>query len=140
MLIRIEGYDPPASESPYVWVGIQRLSEVEQIRPADSARFTWQAETTVHHDAQGRIDLRGPYVHGRRGDRFLYLSWGTFDRGGTVTMFRRAKLMLAAVDDATIEAAESSGRPLVGRLSLTGKDGTPVCAAVRPPAIAWSLG
>ena len=55
-------------------------------------------------------------------------------------MVRRAKLMLAAVDDATIEAAECNGRPLVGRLSLTGKDGTPVCAAVRPPAIAWSLG
>ena len=139
MLIRIEGYDVP-SAGDHIRVGVQRLKDVEQLATTHADTITWTLEATVHHEADG-VDLRGPYVHGRRGDRFLYLSWGTVDGGtGTLTMVRRAKLMLTAVDDATIDAAESSGRPLVGRLSLTGKDGTPVCAAVRPPAITWTLG
>ena len=140
MKIRIEGYDLPPSAGAHVRVGVQRLKAVEQLATMDTERLAWDLEATVHRDAAGAIDLRGPYVHGRRGDRFLYLSWGTANGGGTVTMFRRAKLMLAVVDDAILEAAESGSRPLVGRLSLTGKDGTPVCAAVRPPAITWTLG
>ena len=55
-------------------------------------------------------------------------------------MVRRAKLMLAAVDAEQLRAAEASDQPLIGSLSLTGEDGTPVCAAVRPPAITWSVG
>ena len=140
MLIRIEGYDVPSGAGSHLRVGVQRLKAVEQLATTDTDLRTWDLEATVHRDADGAIDLRGPYVHGRRGDRFLYLSWGTTDSGGNITMFRRAKLMLAAVDDMVVEAAETGGRPLVGRLSLTGRDGTPVCAAVRPPAIAWTVG
>ncbi len=140
MLIRIEGYDVPPGAEAAVRVGVQRLKDVEQLATTDTITITWDLEATLHRDADGAIDLRGPYVHGRRGDRFLYLSWGRIDAGGTVAMFRRAKLMLRAVDNATLEDAESTGRPLVGRLSLTGRDGTPVCAAVRPPAIAWTVG
>ena len=88
----------------------------------------------------GEVDFRGPYVHGRRGDWFLYLSWGTVDDVGAFAMFRRAKLMLGAVDRTVIRTANRSGYRLVGTLSLTGGDGGPRCAAVLPPAIAWSAG
>ncbi len=138
MKILIEGYDVPASAGAELWVGVQRLKDVEQLATLGGP-LSWHLEATVHRDAEGTLDLRGPYIHGRRGDRFLYLSWGTTAGGDVVTMFRRAKLMLAAVDDAMIETADADGRLLVGRLSLTGKDGTPVCAAVRPPAIAWTV-
>jgi hypothetical protein len=86
----------------------------------------------------GEIDFRGPFVHGKRGDRFLYLSWGTVGEANTFGMFRRAKLMLSAVDRAVLRAASRSGQRLVGRLGLTGGDGGPRCAAVRPPAITWT--
>jgi Family of unknown function (DUF5990) len=140
VLIRIEGYDLPPTAGEHVRIGVQRLKDVEQLVPTDDEGLAWDLEATAHRDADGAIDLRGPYVHGRHGDRFLYLSWGTVDGGAeTFTMFRRAKLMLAAVDTATIEEAESNGRTLVGRLRLTGQDGTPICAAVRPPAITWTV-
>jgi hypothetical protein len=89
---------------------------------------------------EGGVDFYGPYVQGRRGDRFVYLSWGTVDDDGTFAMFRRAKLMLDAVDPSVIAAARRPAAHLVGRLGLSGGDGSPRCAAVRPPGIDWSAG
>ena len=83
------------------------------------------------------VDLRGPWVQGRRGDRFLYLSWGHDDGDGFV-MVRRAKLMLGVLDPADLVDARDDD-VLVGRLPLVDAHGGPVCAAVRPPAIRWSL-
>ena len=42
---------------------------------------------------EGAIDFGGPFVHGRKGERFLYLSWGAVDPD--FEMFRRAKLVFA---------------------------------------------
>lgn len=58
------------------------------------------------------------------------------DGAGAFTVFRRAKLMLAAVDPATLDAARRHGR-LIGRLTLTDDRGHPLGAAVRPPLITW---
>ena len=52
-------------------------------------------------------------------------------------MFRRAKLMLADVPAAVLDAAAASGL-LVGRLGLTDAKGQPLCASVRPPQIGWA--
>jgi uncharacterized protein DUF5990 len=54
-------------------------------------------------------------------------------------MFRRAKLMLADVPGDVLAKAATKG-VLVGRLGLTDAKGQPLCAAVRPPAIEWSVG
>jgi hypothetical protein len=54
-------------------------------------------------------------------------------------MFRRAKLMLAAIDPATLDAAAQPGHTLEATLSLTAPDGGPRCASVRPPAISWTV-
>ncbi|GGB88205.1 hypothetical protein GCM10011314_30050 [Knoellia flava] len=86
---------------------------------------------------QDGVDLRGPWVQGRRGDRFLYLCWGHDDGGGFV-MARRAKLMLGVLDPVDLVDARDDAL-LVGRLSLVDARGGPVCAAVRPPAIRWTL-
>jgi hypothetical protein len=77
-------------------------------------------------------------VQGRRGDRFLYLSWGSVDASGRFEMFRRAKLMLDAVSPELVAAATRPGHRLVGTLGLTHDDGMPRCAAVRPPVITWT--
>lgn len=45
-------------------------------------------EATAAPIADG-IDIKGPYIQGRPGARFIYLSWGTVDHDGTFTMFRR---------------------------------------------------
>jgi uncharacterized protein DUF5990 len=121
-----------------VHVGIQRRAEVVDLVPGDDGSATWDLEMTVV-EKDGAVDVRGPYVQGGRGDRFVYLSWGTLDDAGRFEMFRRAKLMLDVLDADTLRAAARSGRGLEARLGLTGGDGGPRCAAVRPPAIEWAL-
>jgi hypothetical protein len=104
---------------------------------ADAAR--WELDVRVSVD-DGEVDLRGPAVHGRKGDRFLYLTWGNVEAGGSFAMFRRAKLMVADIDPAVLAAAARDDGVLVASLSLTDEHGCPRCARVRPPVIRWRAG
>ena len=54
-------------------------------------------------------------------------------------MFRRAKLMFDAVPDEVLRSAQSAGHSLVGTVKMTHGDGMPRCAAVRPPAVEWTV-
>jgi hypothetical protein len=117
-----------------VAVGVQRGREVVDVHPADADAVCWAFDVTEVPDRTGAPDVRGPFVHGRPGARFLFLSWDGLGADGTREMFRRAKLEL---DPALL--AEAAGATLVAELPLTMADGTPVCAAVRPPAVAWSV-
>lgn len=113
---------------PGVTVGLQRGTDVVDEHHADGSDIRWRLEARLLPGP----DLRGPYVHGRPGGRFLYLSWS---RGGDGT-FRRAKLMLDAVPEDLL-TGEVPG--LRAHLGLAMPDGSPVCSAVRPPQIRWSL-
>jgi hypothetical protein len=104
-----------------------------------ASQARWDLDVRVVIDADGGVDLRGPVVHGRRGDRFLYLSWCDEHADGSFAMFRRAKLMLDRID-AQLVARAIEGPGLVARVDLTMADGSPLCARVDPPAISWSLG
>jgi hypothetical protein len=81
------------------------------------------------------IDLKGPYIQGPPGGRFIYLSWGTVD-GDSFTLFRRAKLWFDAIPPHVMLEAVDLG-VLLGRHGLTDRKGNPLCAAVRPPTIEW---
>lgn len=134
--MRIAGVNLPGRTwGPYdnIHVGVQRRAEAVDLFPGDAAGTAWELTVELRDG-----DFRGPHVQGRPGDRFLYLTWGTVGPTGTFTMFRRAKLMLAAVDPAVVAAAAEPGYALVAGLSLTGGDGGPRCASVRPPAISWT--
>ncbi len=146
MRIRIEGSDLPgrrpggeagALRLGNVHVGVQRKAEVVDRVPADAPAATWSFEVAVR-EVDGLLDVGGPFVHGRPGARFLYLSWGAVD-GGVFAMFRRAKLLFGDVPGDVLRAAAGGERVLVGRLGLTDEQGGPRCARVRPPDIAWSL-
>jgi hypothetical protein len=148
MQIRIEGRDLPGRQCAgsgdfpgyeNVHVGVQRRNrrdELLDLHAGDERSAEWTFEATVVAGSTGP-DVRGPYIQGRPGERFIYLSWGTVDPGKTFTLFRRAKLFLADIDPDIIAAAVQSGR-LVARLGLTDAKGHPVCARVRPPAVQWS--
>jgi hypothetical protein len=125
MQIVLTGVDCPLL--PGVTVGVQRGKDVVQEFPADGSPVTWRL------DAQRTgTDVRGPYVHGRPGGRFLYLSWQRQGSG----MFRRAKLMLDVLTPDVLARAEEGA--LTARVGLAMPDGSPLCAAVRPPVIEWS--
>ena len=137
MRIEIRGHDLPGTTCcghEAVAVGVQRGREVVEVHPADADAVVWAFDVSDVHDREGAPDLRGPFVHGRPGARFLYLSWGGVGPDGQREMFRRAKLVL---DPPLI--ASAVGATLVADVGLTMADGTPRCAAVRPPAVTWSV-
>ncbi|MGC4954651.1 DUF5990 family protein [Actinomadura citrea] len=147
--IRVEASDLPGREwaptpdmPPYrnIHVGIQRRGhpdEEMELYPGDAATAAWTLVATTDSGRMG-IDIQGPQVQGAPGSRFIHLTWGVVD-GGAFTTFRRAKLMLDAVDSATLQAARRYGR-LVARLRLTDPHGRPLCSTIRPPLVDWSAG
>ncbi|GAB1640960.1 DUF5990 family protein [Krasilnikovia sp. MM14-A1259] len=146
MFVRIEGVDLPgrgggaeaaALRLGNVHVGVQRRAEAVALVRADAASATWEFEV-VTREVDGLLDVSGPWVHGRPGARFLYLSWGSVDGDG-FAMFRRAKLMFGDVPGALLRAAHAGDGVLAGRLGLTDAAGGPRCARVRPPDITWEL-
>jgi hypothetical protein len=148
VLIRIEASELPGRECGQapgfpgyrnIHVGVQRRErrdELVGLHPGDAPAATWELEATATASDAG-WDLRGPYVQGRPGGRFVYLSWGTVDQAKMFTMFRRAKLWFDGIAPDVLDAAVKHGL-LVGRLGLTDARGHPLCAAVRPPLIHWS--
>jgi hypothetical protein len=139
--IRIEGANLPGrafGEHEHVHVAVQCRSVAVDAVPGDAAEAVFEFDVDVLPGDDGGWDFRGPYVHGRRGERFLYLTWGDLPRGGDFAMFRRAKLHLSCLDAALVTAAAAPAHRLVARLALTDARGGPRCASVRPPAITWS--
>lgn len=120
-----------------VHIGVQRGTDVVQQQPADATSVKFTFGIVLREQDDGTLDFRSPFVHGKPGDRFFYLSWGDLADDGTFTMFRRAKLMLAALPQGMVTAKTGS---IEGYLSLTDGKGGPLCAAIRPPAINWSSG
>ncbi|MFL6098370.1 MAG: DUF5990 family protein [Actinomycetales bacterium] len=144
MRIHIHGRNVPAVVSPdgqtgTPSVGVQRGRAPAQLHRLDRATGHWAVEGQVFERSDGSIDVRGPWIQGRRGDRFIYLTWGFVTEIGEFTMVRRTKLRLDVLPDDMLREAERAGRPLVAHLDLTAPDGSPVTAAVRPPRVRWSV-
>lgn len=139
--IRIEGVSLPGRtfcEHGHVHVAVQCRSDAADPVPGDAAEAVFEFDVDVLAGDDGGWDFRGPYVHGKRGERFLYLTWGDLPPGGAFAMFRRAKLHLSCLDPELVAAAAEPAHRLVARLSLTDARGGPRCASLRPPAITWS--
>ncbi len=141
MRVEVVGYNPPgrscgAGENHVknIHVGLGIKGEPHYLFAGD-AEPTWACEVKVVDGP----DFRGRFVHGKKGDRFLYLNWGDVDDDGTFRLFRRAKIMLTDVDTKLVEGADRNGKTLVARVNLTDEKGFPTCARLRAPAIEWSL-
>lgn len=116
-----------------VHVGIQIGREPAELVRADADTAAWATEITVLHREDG-VDFRGPAVQGKRGDRFVYLTWGNVGADGSFAMFRRAKLMLN-------DLGELVGTDrVVAEVHLTDDKGGPRCARLRPPSIDFRAG
>lgn len=140
MRVEVIGYNPPgrscgAGESHVanIHVGLGLKDQPHDLFRGDEDTH-WTVDVKVVDD-----DFRGKFVHGKRGDRFLYINWGDVDDDGTFRLFRRAKVMLSEVDPKLVAHAESSGKPLVARVNLTDEKGFPTCARFRPSDIEWAV-
>lgn len=131
--------DPGGGELNDVHVGVQIRRAPAGLVRGDASSPRWELDVLVITTSDGPLDFRGPAVQGRRGERFIYLTWGNVPQPGAFEMFRRAKLMLDRVGKPLILEAESSGRPLVGVVRLSDDCGAPRCARVDPPAVTWQV-
>jgi hypothetical protein len=146
MRIVIEGHDLPGAEFvteetrlSNVHVAVQVGKDAVDPVRGDAEEARWELEVRTVVEDGGGVDFRGPAVHGRKGERFLYLTWGEVGTG-TFTMFRRAKLMLFDIEPDVLTASMRGSGVLVASLSLTDEKGEPRCARVKPPVIGWRSG
>ena len=147
MVIRLNGFNLPGATcspaperlQPYetVHVGIGSRGQAVELFRGDASSTTWRFDIRVVEASDGSLDFRGPLVEGRRGDRFIYLNWGTVDAEGTFRLFRRAKVMLDEIDPTLVQAT-ATGAELHAAVNLTDSKGNPTCARLKPPAITWS--
>ncbi len=122
-----------------VHVAVQERKDPVGLVAGDARSAKWDVDVQVVTGDDGALDFKGPAVHGKRGERFLYLTWGDVGPNESFAMFRRAKLMLNHVDADLVSRAERLGRALVATIDLTDGKGGPRCARVDPPALTWDL-
>ena len=130
--------DPDGTLLLNVHVGVQVGTDPTHLVRGDASDARWELDIRTVVDDDGALDFRGPAVHGKRGDRFIYLTWGNVDDAGALRMFRRAKLMLNRVDAGLMRDASEHGI-LTARVRLSDDRSAPRCARVDPPAIIWSV-
>jgi hypothetical protein len=122
-----------------IHIGVQHGTEVVGLVIGDAADAVFDIDLEVIADGNGEPDFRGPYVHGRRGERFVYLSWGEVDDEGTFSMFRRLKLHLAPLLEQCSAEGVLAAKKIQAVLELTDTRGRPLAASVRPPWVTWRV-
>src|SRR3954454_14684759 len=117
MEIVIRGHNLPGKMFRNAGVPIHNVHVALQVRDApeglvagDANSAEWRVELRVSVNDDGSYDFKGPAAHGKRGERFIYLTWGDVNvnaksEAAGFAMFRRAKLMLGAVDPALTREA-----------------------------------
>lgn len=123
-----------------IHVGVQRGNEVVGLVDGDAMDAIFDVDLEIVEGTDGELDFRGPYVYGRRGERFVYLTWGEVDRDGTFAMFRRLRLHLAPLLEHASPEALLAARRIQAILELTDTRGRPLAASVRPPWVTWRVG
>lgn len=147
MRIVIEGRDLPGADFVSGGVPLHEVHVAVQIGDhpvglvrGDATAARWEIDVRGVVTDDGEIDLRGPAVFGKKGERFLYLVWGDVGPDGSLARFRRAKLMIGDIEPALLEAAVRGDGVLVATVVLTDERGGPRCARVDPPAVGWRAG
>ena len=88
-----EGWSPDSPIQATLQLGRDQYVEGELGHDA----VAFQIEVEAQHGAEDP-DFFGKLVHGKRGERFLYVSWAAHpEDGGTPHRFRRLKLYLSPV-------------------------------------------
>ncbi len=131
---RFEGFDGRRS----IQVELQTKDGHETGSPAGKDALAWTTEITVKSGTDGAPDFAGPAVHGKRGERFFYLSWSS-ERAYHREMFRRIKIHLRDLTAVQLAQAMKTGGTLVARVHAVAKDGGPACASAPLLAGGWNL-
>ncbi len=135
--LRLNAVDPPFNAHHGVSFGPQSKTAVEDPVPAiKTTAFDLDIDVI---DAGGALDFKGVWVHGKKFDRFLYLSWGIPGPSEPFLMFARAKVKLADIPDHVLAHGLEPGRLVVCDLQATNSKGQPSSGTLRAPVVHWSV-
>lgn len=134
--VTIVAIDPPFAAGDGVLFGLQSRPDVDDPRPA-STTTEFHTAIDILRTANSGVDFAGEHVHGRRGDRFIYLAWGLPDPTEPFVMFARAKIKLDSIPADLLDVSVKSGQPLIAELQATNPRGQPASGTIKPPSIDW---
>jgi hypothetical protein len=132
------------SELPETWrhglhLGLQRDNVMTDATPATSKRIVFKPTLRARRNSDGSVNFLGPYAHGPKSERFIYLNWLTIEGDMPQSMVGRIKLHLNHIRWTTVEKAAKANKPIRVKLALTNAKGGPVMASVRPDVAKWVL-
>lgn len=104
----------------------------------DGGDVTFQA--TLETRDLNPPDFGGAFVHGKPGERFLYLSWGYRDSSTDEwRIVGRTKITLMTITEEDVRTALQSRQPLVLSVSLTDDKGKTRTASLPKNEILWRV-
>ena len=121
-----------------IFVGVQKKEEVVMDTSIDVETKNFIIPVKVKPNKAGAPNFLGEFVHGKVGDRFLYLVWYQ-KKGIHKERFRRAKIKLAPISWTHIENAIHQNQPIQANINLTDHKGGPVCATLKSTNLEWRL-
>ena len=129
---------PPAGVDYGLQKGHGSVFETVQTQRSDGSDLQFEFTAEIRNETAG--DLRGPFVQGPAGGRFVYIDIGTIAGQTDTPWSRRLKVPLSGIAPAMLRrAAGPGGAVLEARVPGTGRDGTPACASVKDFA-GWKVG
>jgi Family of unknown function (DUF5990) len=117
-----------------VYLGIQKGDELAEPGPANLERIVFRPALRVRRHADGSANFLGPFAHGPRPERFIYLIWATAG-----AMLGRVKVHLNHITWTQVEKAIARKRPIKVTIPLTNAKGKPVFASVRANTAQWEF-
>ena len=136
LTITIAAINPPFDADHGVLFGLQSSHGVDDPVPA-SESTDFVTEIKVRNSGND-VDFAGEHVHGSRGDRFIYLSWGVPDQTEPFVMFARAKIKLAHIPPDLLEQTTEQRRALRAEIQATNSKDQPATGTIQQSAIEWS--
>jgi hypothetical protein len=120
-------------------LGIQQAAEIVEAAPADRDQIVFRPTLRVRKHSDGSANLLGPFAHGPRAERFIYLNWLVVQGSMPKEQIGRIKLHLNHIEYEDAEKAAARKKPIKVTLQLTNEKGKPVFASVRANQAKWHL-
>jgi hypothetical protein len=120
-------------------LGIQHDEEIIEFAPADAARILFKPVLRARRNADGSANFLGPFAHGPKNERFIYLNWVSKQATAPPAMVGRIKLQLNHITWTAVQNAAERNKPIRVTLALTNARGKPVMASVRQDTARWDL-
>ena len=131
--------DPQSGGRGVLHLAIQKDDELLEAAPVSRKRIVFRPVLRVRKHADGSPNFLGPFAHGSRTDRFIYLVWTVVEGSALVARLGRIKILLNHIEWADVERALARAKPIKVTLALTDAKGRPVFASIRPDRATWEL-